>query len=151
MQRIKNGDIVRRSTEYHGVQEPSHERIAIVRHVSPDVLLPEGYDSVYTPSDFEIVISMSPVIPESSPPEAIKVFEALTIIREWNENHPTAMAIGVESGDPRDGGTLFTLGERFDCHDPMDMFTEVVSQMVANNQAEALKMLTIVLNARCSK
>ena len=151
MQRIKNGDIVRRNSDYHGVQEPSPERIAIVRHISPEVMLLEGYDSIYTPSDFEVVISMSPTVPENSPPEAIKVFEALTVIHEWNEHHPTAMAIGIESGAIQDGGTLFTLGERFDCHDPMDMFTEVVNQMVSNKQAESLKMLTIVLNARCSE
>ena len=145
--KIKIGDIVKRGSEYRGVQEPMGDRVAFVKHMSPGVLLLGGYDTIYDPSDFEVMVAMTPEVPKDAPPDSPRLFEALVSIKDWNDNHPASMAIGVESAGPLYGGTLFTLGERFYSHEVLDVFSEVVNRMISSRPAEDLHLLTRVLTA----
>lgn len=146
---MKSRDIVKCISK-EANKAPFYGQVAEVKNVyrEDDIMTLEGYGNTpYDVKDFVVYRSFEEAqdIPQGLP---LDIYEAFFVIQQWNQHHTQSMNIRVDAGDPREGGTLFMIGEQYDTHDPMEALKFILDFCVRTRDARTLEMCAAVLQAQ---
>ncbi|WFZ78507.1 hypothetical protein MQM1_024 [Aeromonas phage vB_AsaP_MQM1] len=146
---MKSKDIVR-CINKDALKAPFYGQLAEVKSVymDDDIVTLEDFEGVgFDIKDFMVYRSYDLVqdIPGGLP---LDLYEAFFVIQQWNQRNPDFMNIRIDSGDPREGGTLIQIGQGFDTHDPMEALKYILDYHAQLSDKRTLDLCAVVLEAQ---